>query len=62
MINTIVSAIMNWIALSILMPIGAWLADYWRLKKENKALKKAVEDMKNAKTKTAIDAAYDNIP
>ena len=62
MIASIVSSVLNWLALSVLMPIGIWLGDYWRIKKENKELKKAVEELKNAKTKTSIDSAYDNIP
>ena len=62
MINSIVSAVMNWIAMSVLMPIGMWLADYWRIKKENKDLKVTIEAIRNAKTKTDIDSAYDKLP
>lgn len=62
MVASIVNAVLNWLAVSVFLPIGAWLVDYWRIKKENKELKKAVEELKNAKTKTSIDTAYDNIP
>lgn len=62
MIPSIVSAIMNWFALSVLMPIGLWLTDYWRIKKENSELKKVLKDFKDAKTKTDIDSSIDNLP
>lgn len=62
MVASIVNAIMNWLAVSVLMPIGAWLLDYWRIKKENVKLKKVVEDLKNAKTNAEIDSAIDNLP
>ena len=62
MITSVVNAVLNWLAVSVLLPAFAWLADYWRIKKENKQLKKSIEEMKLAKTKTAIDTAYDDIP
>lgn len=58
MIDSIVKSILNWIALSVLMPIGIWLADYWKIKKENKELKIEVDALKKASTlKDKIEAA-----
>jgi hypothetical protein len=48
--------------MSVLMPIGIWLADYWKIKKENKELKASIETLKNAKDKPSIDIAIDHIP
>lgn len=62
MIDSVVKSILNWIALSVLMPLGIWLADYWKIKKENKELKKVIDEFKNAKTKPDIDTAIDNLP
>ena len=62
MITSIVNAILNWLAVSVFLPIGAWLVDYWRIKKENKELKKVIEGLKNAKTDADIDASIDQLP
>ncbi len=58
----IVSAILNWLFVTVVSPILYYLYDYLRLKKIEKASKKAAEDLKNAKTKTDIDSAYDKLP
>lgn len=62
MLNTIVASILNWLAASVLVPMGVWLGHYWLLKKENAELKKAVAALKNAQTPKAKDEAVDNIP
>lgn len=62
MVASIVNAVMNWLAVSVLMPIGAWLLDYWRIKKENTKLKQVVKDLNDAKSKTDIDSAIDRLP
>lgn len=62
MIDTIVKSVLNWIAMSVLMPIGVWLMDYWKIKKENKEMKIEIEALKKASTlKDKIDAS-NNIP
>ena len=62
MLNKIISGVMNWLVVSIIIPAMAWIWDVWKLRKENKELKKHIEDLKNAKTKPDIDTAIDNIP
>lgn len=62
MIASVVNALLNWVAASIIFPLCAWIVDYWRIKKENKNLKISIEELKNAKTKSDIDTAYDHIP
>ena len=53
---------MNWILTALILPGMAFVYDIYRLRKENKELKKAVEEFKNAKTKSSIDSAYDKLP
>ena len=40
----------------------AFVWDVFKLRKENKELKTAVENLKNAKTKSDIDASIDQLP
>lgn len=61
MINKIISGVMNWLLVSVVIPAMAWIWDVWKLRKENKELKKRIEDLKSAKTKEDIDAAIDRI-
>ncbi len=53
---------MNWLVASIVIPAMAWIWDVWKLRKENKELKKSIEDLKSAKTKSEIDSAIDETP
>lgn len=52
---------MNWLVASIVIPAMAWIWDVWKLRKENKELKEHIKDLKNAKTKSDIDTAIDNL-
>lgn len=62
MLNKVIAALMNWIVSAIFLPAMYFIYDVYKLRKENKELKKAIEDLKNAKTKTAIDSAVDSLP
>jgi uncharacterized membrane protein len=53
---------LNWILTVVIMPVLYFVYDVYRLRKVNKELKLAVENLKNAKTKKDIDSAYDNLP
>lgn len=53
--------IFNWATTAIIIPIIAFFYDSYKLRKENKELKLAIENLKNAKTKPQIDAAIDAI-
>lgn len=61
MINKIISGVMNWLLASVVIPAMAWIWDVWKLRKENKELKKKIEVLKGAKSKEDIDAAIDSI-
>lgn len=61
MINKIISGVMNWLLVSVVIPAMAWIWDVWKLRKENKELKKKIEVLKGAKSKEDIDAAIDSI-
>ena len=61
MLNSIVTSILNWVAASLLVPLGVWLSHYWILKKENAELKKTIEALKNAQTPKEKDEAIDHI-
>lgn len=58
----IVSAILNWLFVTVVSPILYYLYDYLRLKKIEKASKKAAEDLNAARTKEDIDKAIDKMP
>lgn len=62
MLNKIIAGIMNWLVASIVIPAMAWIWDMWKLRKENKELKEHIKDLKNAKTKSDIDSAIDELP
>jgi len=62
MLSKIISGIMNWLVASVILPVMYFVYDTFKLRRENKELKLAIETLKNAKTKTDIDAAIDNIP
>lgn len=62
MISKVVAAVMTWIAKSVILPLLYFFYDVYRLRKENKELKQAIEDLKNAKDKKSIDIAIDHIP
>lgn len=53
---------MNWFLVTLISPAIAWFIDMWVLRKENKELKKSIKALKDAKTKTEIDIAIDNLP
>ena len=62
MINSIIKALMNWMVASVVIPISAWIIDYFLIKKENKELKIAVKALKDARTiQEKIDAS-NNMP
>lgn len=60
--NKIISGVLNWLITAIVLPGMYFIYDVYRLRKENKVLKQSIEDLKNAKGKTAIDTAIDNLP
>lgn len=62
MIPTIVNAILNWLAVSVLLPASTWLLDYWRIKKENKKLKTEIDALKASKTIKEKEDASDSVP
>lgn len=62
MMNKIISGVLNWLITAIVLPGMYFIYDVYRLRKENKVLKQSIEDLKNAKGKTAIDTAIDNLP
>ena len=62
MLNKIVAGILNWLVVSIVMPVMHFVYDKYKLRQENKRLKQVIEDLKNAKTKDDIDTAIDNLP
>lgn len=62
MINKVIAAFMNWLVVSVILPAMYFVYDVYKLRKENKELKKAIEDLKNAKTKADIDRSIDNLP
>jgi hypothetical protein len=61
MIQKIVSAVLNWVLMSVIIPIIVYAYDLIKIKKENNDLKKKIEKLKNAKTKDEIDTAIDDI-
>jgi len=61
MIQKIISAALNWVLMSVIIPIIVYAYDLIRIKKENNDLKKKIEKLKNAKTKDEIDTAIDDI-
>lgn len=62
MIAKITSAILNWVLASLIMPGVLFVYDVIRLRRENKELKKAVEELKSAKTLQDKINASNNIP
>jgi TM2 domain-containing membrane protein YozV len=62
MLNKIIAGVLNWLVVSIIMPAMYFVYDVFKLRKENKELKKAIEEIKSAKTKPQIDASIDNLP
>jgi hypothetical protein len=62
MLNKIIAGVLNWFITSLILPAMYFVYDVYRLRKENKELKKSIEDLKNAKDKKAIDIAIDNLP
>lgn len=62
MLNKIIAGFLNWLIASLIMPAMYFVYDVYKLRKENKELKKAVEELKNAKTKADIGRAVDNLP
>jgi hypothetical protein len=62
MLQKIISGLLNWFLLSVILPGMAFIWDVIKLRKENKELKKNIEDLKSAKSKKDIDTAIDNLP
>lgn len=62
MLNKVIAGLMNWLVTAVVLPAMYFIYDVYKLRKENKELKKSIQDLKNAKTKTDIDTAIDNIP
>lgn len=62
MLNKLIAGVLNWLIASLIMPAMYFVYDVYKLRKENKELKLAIETLKNAKTKPEIDAAIDAIP
>jgi hypothetical protein len=62
MIQKIVSALMNWILSSILIPISMVIVDYFKMKKTIKQLNIDIEKLKNAKTIQEKIDATNSIP
>jgi hypothetical protein len=62
MLNKVITVILDWALTSIILPLMYLVYDVFKLRKENKELKKNIEVLKNAKTKEDIDRAIDNIP
>lgn len=62
MLNKIIAGILNWLVASVIIPAMYFIYDVYKLRKENKELKKAIEELKSAKTKPEIDASIDNLP
>ena len=62
MLNKIIAGFLNWLVTSLIIPAMYFVYDVYRLRKENKELKRAIEELKNAKSKPEIDASIDNLP
>ena len=62
MLNKIIAGFLNWLVTSLIIPAMYFIYDVFKLRKENKELKKTIEELKDAKTKPEIDAAIDRIP
>lgn len=62
MLQKIVNLLLNYLVTYIIIPISWVVVDYFRMKKTIKELNKEIESLKNAKTKTDIDTAIDNLP
>jgi hypothetical protein len=62
MLNKIIAGVLNWFITSLIIPAMYFVYDVFKLRKENKELKKAIEEIKSAKTKPQIDASIDNLP
>jgi len=62
MLNKVIAALLNWVLLSVVLPAMAFIWDVIKLRRENKELKKSIEDLKDAKTKVDIDTAIDKLP
>lgn len=62
MVQKIVFAILNWLAVKIVWPIINFFIDYYKLKKHQKETREAVRKLKEAKTKEEINEAIDNLP
>ena len=52
---------LNWLVTAVILPTFYFMYDVYRIRKENKELKKSIEDLKKAKNKQEIDTAIDNI-
>ena len=62
MINKIISGVLGWFITAVVLPGMYFIYDVFKLRKENKALKQSIEELKYAKDKKAIDIAIDNLP
>lgn len=62
MLNKIIAGILDWFITSLIIPAMYFVYDVFKLRKENKELKKAIEELKSAKTKPEIDASIDRLP
>ena len=61
MMKKLVEYTLNWLVTAVILPTFYFMYDVYRIRKENKELKKSIEDLKNAKNKQEIDTAIDNI-
>lgn len=61
MIKKLVEYILNWLVTAVILPTCYFIYDVYRLRKENKELKKQIQDLKDAKTQKDIDTAIDNL-
>lgn len=57
----LVDYVLNWLVTAIILPTIYFVYDTFKLRKENKELKKQIQDLKDAKTKEQIDTAIDNL-
>ena len=62
LLNKIVAAIMNWVAASLLVPLGVIIGDYFKMKKTIKELNNEINSLKAAKTKDQINEAINKLP
>lgn len=62
MLNKVIAGLMNWLITAVVLPAMYFVYDVYKLRKENKELKKSIQELKNAKTKPEIDASIDRLP